>query len=977
MRVVFTILTILLLTGTALAASNVNYSLYSGMNTTEGTASRTDINAGGGKLRIRGFPITVECWVNIKGTKTSHVFLSIESQGDSALKTVLQISVEKTRAVKIKIGSAAITGSLLVPLDVPTHISVSVPAGGNGTLYLWDKDNGQRTESLNFGSPAWPAWNGTNTRVYLGRNSGGINMYGWVDDVRLWYAAVSGRNIASWRNRVVDSNHPDWRNLNLYYKIDEGTGKTLKDSSLTPYNLAINTGAKWEKFKTISFGPFLRKGTKNSVALKFAADEYGTGTEGNYRAGIMYGTSSDLSRAAVSINARETTFGTNYASTVSLSGLSSDTTYYYAPVIDGRPVVDEASYSFHTLPDDTGGLFIPQRLVFFADQHVADRDTAENISTYNQAISFLRVEGGRYPVQWFHLGDFIPGVAPTKCGGMIDESHRSLECYKAILKRNYGTISNYQNDFAGNYFMNGFAVSDHDAGANNYSMNWAEAPQGWGSPFARLGLNAMINQYDVGYGLLWDYILDQNVTAAAADNDFGESVMVERKTQSRLVAASGDYYVCIADAGSSNFAVDDRVVVSERGKTRVNSYVAAIAKKGTGTRCTVSGQTELALKDNPGTGFTTSGVVTVGAKHSVQGHYGTWAYGGVRYYLLDTTTYRGDTYESSEYYTYANKTEIDHSSSVVVRDQAYGSNATIINVRSWLGPTQRDWFLKSLNSVTERVVIIMAGYPLKSLKFDMGPEIEGGESGQDFTTEMNSIISKLKGVSEKNSSIILWVHGDGHIPEFFRLARNIYQCQIGNTISLSGPGPGHHSEYIKSGEFSTRQGAKGAYIIERDVSTNFTNDRKDHINGYLDNMEAFMAILVHPGEELFIRMDDAHVTRVSNSVVRLHFPVTASPATPYVGSAQKDLAGKVARLKIEGIGYKYTTIFSMADYKAGNTYIDANLSSGVATADVDNFRVIMHNNPYVNIRWFDSSGDELNKMQETLYYQKKPLKPWE
>ena len=103
MRVILTILMVFLLTGTALAASNVNYGLYLEMNTTAVAASKTDINAGGGKLRISDFPITVECWVNIKSAKTAHVFLSIESQDDSVSRTVLQVSVETSRAVKIKI----------------------------------------------------------------------------------------------------------------------------------------------------------------------------------------------------------------------------------------------------------------------------------------------------------------------------------------------------------------------------------------------------------------------------------------------------------------------------------------------------------------------------------------------------------------------------------------------------------------------------------------------------------------------------------------------------------------------------------------------------------------------------------------------------------------------------------------------------------------------------------------------------------
>ena len=54
---------------------------------------------------------------------------------------------------------------------------------------------------------------------------------GAMRDSRVWLSALDGAVIAEWKNKTVDSKHPNYSDLLVYYPMTEGSGLTLKDHS--------------------------------------------------------------------------------------------------------------------------------------------------------------------------------------------------------------------------------------------------------------------------------------------------------------------------------------------------------------------------------------------------------------------------------------------------------------------------------------------------------------------------------------------------------------------------------------------------------------------------------------------------------------------------------------------------------------------------------------------------------------------------
>lgn len=87
--------------------------------------------------------------------------------------------------------------------------------------------------------------NGIPVRISRGIN----NRYftGEIDDVRIWETALSQASIQEWMRRKVNSTHPDYANLKLYYLFDEGNGTSINDLSANNNDASVVNGAVWMK----------------------------------------------------------------------------------------------------------------------------------------------------------------------------------------------------------------------------------------------------------------------------------------------------------------------------------------------------------------------------------------------------------------------------------------------------------------------------------------------------------------------------------------------------------------------------------------------------------------------------------------------------------------------------------------------------------------------------------------------------------
>ncbi|GGK45985.1 MULTISPECIES: alkaline phosphatase family protein [Flavobacteriaceae] len=75
----------------------------------------------------------------------------------------------------------------------------------------------------------------------------GNNKYkfkGSVAEVRIFNTLLSDEDISDWKCKVLDNNHPKYDNLQGHWKLDEGTGSIITDSSSKSANGTL-TGGNW------------------------------------------------------------------------------------------------------------------------------------------------------------------------------------------------------------------------------------------------------------------------------------------------------------------------------------------------------------------------------------------------------------------------------------------------------------------------------------------------------------------------------------------------------------------------------------------------------------------------------------------------------------------------------------------------------------------------------------------------------------
>ena len=92
-------------------------------------------------------------------------------------------------------------------------------------------------------------------------NGGGRLFDGMIDEVRVWSTAVDEKTLKDWMCRKITAKHPNYANLEGYWKLDEDTGTTAADASSNS-----NTG-------TLTNGPIIS--TSEAILGDSSAYVYG------------------------------------------------------------------------------------------------------------------------------------------------------------------------------------------------------------------------------------------------------------------------------------------------------------------------------------------------------------------------------------------------------------------------------------------------------------------------------------------------------------------------------------------------------------------------------------------------------------------------------------------------------------------------------------------------------------------------------
>jgi hypothetical protein len=719
-----------------------------------------------------------------------------------------------------------------------------------------------------------------------------------------------------------------------------------------PTGAASERAAPGTRAHVLDYGPILRAVDARSARVLFRAAPPAAG-DVPWMAGIEIGRSPDLDAdsriAATSVQVDRTT---DFVAHVTIEGLEPQTRYTYVPLVNGhRAFADPGDFPSFVTPPELGERNADFSAVFLADQHMPDVPDTVPLTAYEAAARHR-------PLFWAQLGDVASGsLRPRQA-----EGRRSRDAIRAIWVRNYGDPASPQARFASAWPLNLATISDHEV-KDNFSLNWHRLP---GDGAERPTLHARIALYDRSIGSWWNHfgwgVPQTDRLGRVAREDHGESVMAE--PGARVVQDVAGATVCVAAAAATRFAVGDFVYLADDEGDPFHTRISSFGSPGD---CDDSGGIALALEDRPPRSFRRGrgARVAVGARYEGHGHYHVYApFPFVEFFLLDTTSYRGDPYQRREYEREANR-DTDHSRypwnprdgrMFIFGDREHGANRTTDRVRSWLGPTQLRAFLDALAGSRAEVLVVVAGYPLYSAKFEWSKRNwEGRESGFDFATEAEQIVAVLEGLDR----LVLWVHGDGHTPMLVRLGDNLYQLQVGPTMVRHTETPGHRPRTLAGGDRSKSNLIGGGTLIAgHQPDLNLGDDDGDVFRGHLDQFEGFLRLYFHPGREVLRNSERAGLRRGDADHV-VEIPADADPAG---GEAGQHIVGKVVRLHF-GEERRHAVVRSYG-FVGGRVRLE--LEQPVVERDPDLLRLIVDGNAWVEAKWFDSRGREWRDFSTTM-----------
>lgn len=187
---------------------------------------------------------TIEAWI-----KTSVPDKEIVSWGRNATGQKWVFRVNDNGALRVEVNGGYIYGTSNLT-DGEWHHVACVFSGTDVTDILLYVDGA--LEAIASSSSATVNTNttdGINLRISRGVND--RYFVGAIDEVRVWSTALSVNELQNWKYRSLDASHPDYADLEAYYKLNEGTGTLISDSSTNNNDAVVINGELWRNVKGI------------------------------------------------------------------------------------------------------------------------------------------------------------------------------------------------------------------------------------------------------------------------------------------------------------------------------------------------------------------------------------------------------------------------------------------------------------------------------------------------------------------------------------------------------------------------------------------------------------------------------------------------------------------------------------------------------------------------------------------------------
>ena len=196
---------------------------------------------------------TVEAWI-----KTTTPDKEIVSWGRNSAGQKFVFRLDGSGRVRVEVNGGSIIGTTVLTDGEWHHVACTFNGSDVTDFKLYADGNleavsGSTPEPVNTNTT-----NGINVRISRGVN----NRYwvGEIDDVRIWNKALSASVISDYMHQIVDPNHPDFQNLEAYYRFNTPTGETVSDATANAYQAKVVSGSNWHKMNALE----IHKGFKNT-----------------------------------------------------------------------------------------------------------------------------------------------------------------------------------------------------------------------------------------------------------------------------------------------------------------------------------------------------------------------------------------------------------------------------------------------------------------------------------------------------------------------------------------------------------------------------------------------------------------------------------------------------------------------------------------------------------------------------------------
>jgi len=229
------------------SGSDANYEIYYGNSSATAPSFPREkyLSFDGGDLayinNAFGFDynhLTIEAWVYVSSlTRQTIIDLSGNSTG-----LIPQLEINVTGQVEVITPGIyqAVTGNGLITTGRWYHIAYTKNGTADEHAIYIDGVSQTLTSKLAV------EYVSTNTMKVIG-SRGGVSQFvtGKIDEVRLWNRALTASEITERMNRNVTTADAYWNNLMANWKLDDGTGQTVTDSSGNGFNgtLGVNSNS--------------------------------------------------------------------------------------------------------------------------------------------------------------------------------------------------------------------------------------------------------------------------------------------------------------------------------------------------------------------------------------------------------------------------------------------------------------------------------------------------------------------------------------------------------------------------------------------------------------------------------------------------------------------------------------------------------------------------------------------------------------